>query len=271
MRNFTDSEFDIMVAELTVYDPPSFDMMLNIVEKTLARAIKKWCAEDKRLAGRQLEDDIMQETKLRVMKTCVTHFLKRTDELNNDPDGFSNWLYEVALNIKRDFANRQEKHDNRERGFEEGELDYIGDPDSEKNESREAVNERLAAAFAVVLDSGISIYKILTWLAQCVFIIEYDVAKKDSNEMLVEEFSEKTLYEMRDSVYSFAEGIPWMVFTAEHKKKIDDALAEEYEDGKTYGETRYKDFFMVKQGKATISDWIYRVNEIIKKKMGNGI
>ena len=264
MRRFTDEEFNAMVTELTVSDPPSFHTLISIAAKTLKPAMAKWCREDRRLAGRQYEDDILQETLIRLMKTCVTHFLYRTNELNNDPEGFKNWMFEVALNIKRDFSQKVARHDNCERGFEDGEEENI----AEKNDENNAVSERLEKAFAVILDSDVKIYKILTWLAQCVFIVEYGITKKQSNDALVDTFAEKTLYDMRDEVYKFAEGIPWMNFSEAHKRKIETALSEEYDNGKTYGETKYKEFFMKKEGKATISDWVNRMNGIIRRSEG---
>lgn len=262
MKSFTVEEFDQMVRELTEYDPPSFRTLINIAEKTLRPSIVKWCREDKRLSGRQFEDDIMQETLIRLVQKCITGFFYRTDDINYNPDGFRNWMFEVAHNIKRDFAKRQSKLDLRERGFEDGEEENV--PAEDESEA-EAVRERLAEAFELILDSDIKIYKILTWLAQCVFVIEYGMPRKDSNAMLADQFADKTLYELCDTVYSFAERIPWMNFTPTHKKKIADALAEEFKNGKTYGQSRYRDFFMKKDGKATISDWINRMNGYIKR------
>ncbi len=261
MRRFTDEEFAAMVTELTVSDPPSFHTLISIATKTLTPAIRKWCREDGRLSDRQYEDDILQETLIRLLKTCVTHFLYRTDELNNDPDGFRNWMYEVALNIKRDFANKVSSRDNCECSIDDVEEKSLSD----RNDDGDAVTERLEKAFAVILDSDVKIYKILTWLAQCVCIVSYGITKKESNDTLIDAFAEKTLYNMRDDVYKFSENVPWMTFTDDHKRKIDAALSEEYAPGKTYGETKYKEFFMKKEGKATISDWVNRMNGIIRR------
>ncbi len=261
MTNFTIEEFDLIIRELTEYDPPSFHTLIAVADRTLRPSVTKWCREDKRLAGRQLEDDVMQETLLRLIQKCITGFFYRTDEINYDPEGFRNWMFEVALNIKRDFALRQSRRDLRERCFDEGEEENIPDERSDND----AVTERLAAAFGLILDSDVKIYKILTWLAQCAFVIEYGVARKDSNGMLAEQFADKTLYELRDTVYEFAGRIPWMNFTPEHKRKIEEALSEEYREGMTYGQSKYRDFFMKKDAKATISDWINRMNGYIKR------
>ena len=261
MRRFTDEEFAAMVRELTVSDPPSFHTLISIATKTLTPSINKWCRTDKRLSGRQYEGDILQETLIRLIKTCVTHFLYRTDELNNDPDGFQNWMFEVAMNIKRDFANRESRRDNCEVNIDDIEEKSFSD----KSDEDDSVADRLEKAFNVILDSDVKIYKILTWLAQCVCIVQYGITKKQSNDTLIDSFAEKTLCDMRDDVYRFAEDVPWMNFSPEHKRKIDAALAEEHEPGKTYGETKYKEFFMKKEGKATISDWVNRMNGIIRR------
>ena len=264
MRSFTDEEFDVMLRELTVNDPPSFQMLAVIAEKTLRSSIVRWCREDKRLAGRQLEDDIMQTTIMRMMQKCITGFFLRTDKLNDDPEGFNKWMFEVARNMTRDFADSQGRLDGRERGFEEGEAENIA---AEDDTEREAADERLAAAFAIIIDADVKIYKILTWLAECAFIIEHGKTKIESNAVLAEEFAEKTLRELCDTVYEFAENIPWMNFTPQQRRKIQAALCEPYENGKTYGETKYKEFFMKKDGKATISDWMNRMDGMIKRRL----
>lgn len=48
--------------------------------------------------------------------------------------------------------------------------------------------ELLKAAFEIVLDSDSQVYNVLTWIAQCQFVLEFDITKIQSNDMLVDSF-----------------------------------------------------------------------------------
>lgn len=88
---------------------------------------------------------------------------------NDNPEGFEDWIFRVAENLKRDFANRV-----RNRDFKTEDIDnpVIGDISSDDYsdgcESEERI-ERLKQAFSIVLSSDVGVYKVLTWLAQFVF------------------------------------------------------------------------------------------------------
>ena len=64
--------------------------------------------------------------------------------------------------------------------------------------------------------------------------------------------------------------LKWLEFTSEHKAKISADLQREFKDGVSYGETKYCDFFMKSQGvlngKKSVSDWMNRFGEMLKKK-----
>ena len=53
----------------------------------------------------------------------------------------------------------------------------------------------------------------------------------------------------------------------EQNAKILQALNELWKDGKTYGDTKYNEFFTKQGGKKSQSDWYYRMNNKIKKEM----
>jgi len=269
MRPFTDEEFGIMVSEMTGKAHPSFDMLCTIAKKTLKPKIKYWCSVDPVLRGRGEEDDIMQEVFKRLIKTAMHSFLKRDDndgEINRDPDEFRNWMITVAKRIKIDKANELRKTGYRERGFEDGEAEQI--PDSSCGDDRETAYKQavLAAAFTVVIESDARVYKILTWLAQSLFIMDYSIAKISSNDAIIAAFSEKTLFEMKDTLFELAEKYDWIVITAEQAERIDRALNAEFKD-KRIGDFRYESFFMKKGGKASISDWVNRMNRLIESRI----
>lgn len=272
---FTGDEFDVMVNELLYKDPISFDMLCQIAEKTLRPSVVNWCKTEECLHGRGCEDDIMQEIHLRLMKTTVDYFLLRDDiegPYNNDPEGFENWIFLVAKNIKRDFANKI-----RNRDFKTDDIDdpAIGDilTDDYEEDTEENL-DRLKRAFSIVLSSDVGIYKVLTWLAQFIFILEYDISKIKSNELIITAFENKTLYDMYDMILTASNKIPWIVITREQNEKILDALRKKRTGNVSYGESKYKDFFMKHNGelagKKSISDWMNRMNDMIKRKVGMG-
>ena len=269
---FTRDEFDVMVNELLYKDPISFDMLCQIAEKTLRPSVVNWCKTEDCLRGRGYEDDIMQEIHLRLMKTTVDYFLLRDDiegPYNDNPEGFEYWIFFVAKNIKRDFANRI-----RNRDFTTDDIDdpAIGEiPSSDYEDDTEENVDRLKQAFSIVLSSDVGIYKVLTWLAQFIFILEYDVSKIKSNELIITAFENKTLYDMYDMISTASNKIPWIVITREQNEKILEALRKRRNGNVSYGETKYKDFFMKHNGevsgKKSISDWMNRMNDMIKRRV----
>lgn len=262
---FTREEFDTMVNELLYKEPISFDMLCVIAEKVLRPTVVNWCKAEEALRGRGYEDDIMQEVHLRLIKTTVSYFLLRKGiegEYNDDPEGFEDWMFLVAKNIKRDFASRI-----RNRDFN---TDEITDDIPSGEDIAEEYEERLREAFTIVISSDAGIYKILTWLAQFIFILEYNVTKIKSNELIIKAFEDKTLYDMYEMLLSASNKISWMTVTSEQNEKILDALRKKCDSGVSYGETRYKDFFMKHNGevsgKKSISDWMNRMNGMVKRK-----
>jgi len=269
---FTRDEFDVMVHELLYKDPISFDMLCQIAEKTLRPSVVNWCKTEDCLRGRGYEDDIMQEIHLRLMKTTVDYFLLRDDiegPYNDNPEGFEDWIFFVAKNIKRDFANKI-----RNRDFTTDDIDdpAIGEiPSSDYEDDTEENVDRLKQAFSIVISSDVGIYKVLTWLAQFIFILEYDISKIKSNELIIAAFENKNLYDMYDMILTASNKIPWIVITREQNEKILEALRKKRTGNVSYGETKYKDFFMKHNGevsgKKSISDWMNRMNDMIKRRV----
>lgn len=271
MAAFSREEFGIMLDELLVREPASFDMLCRIAEKTLRPSVYRWCGADPSLKGRGFEEDILQEIYIRLIKTCVTGFFLRSGvhgEVNDDPEGFRRWMFRVAENIKRDFSEKVRRIRLRSESFSDGDGRLASDS-GPSGESAGERTERLRAAFEVVLSADAQPYKVLTWIAQCLFMAELDVTKIRSNELILENFEQKTLFEMRDMLLRAAESVPWLGLTAAERARLDRALDEPYGDGRVYGSVRYGEFFMKKGGKATISDWMNRMNSLIRRVIGN--
>lgn len=186
--------------------------------------------------------------------------------INRDPDDFQSWMFKVAQNIKRDTANALRRQNFNIRSFEDDEIDQI--PDFLEDEGEILYRqEKLAKAFELVLNSDAKIYKVLTWLAQSLFIIQHDITKIESTGEIIKEFSEKSLFEMRDIIFRSAYYIPWLTISQAQMDKIDRALNTVFREDKLTGEIQYKDFFMNKGGKASISDWVNRMNRMIERLM----
>ena len=267
---FTADEFEAMVQELLYCDPVSFDTLCQIADKTLRPSVISWCKTEDCLRGRGYEDDIMQEIHLRLMKTTVHYFLLREGvegPYNNDPEGFEDWMFKVADNLKCDFANKVRNRDFKTQDMDD--LNIISTPDDGDYDAEERI-DRLQEAFSIVISTEVNIYKVLTWLAQFIFILDANVTKIQSNELIIAAFENKTLFEMYDMILTASKRIPWIVISKTQNDRILEALRKKRSGDVSYGETKYKEFFMKHKGevsgKKSISDWMNRMNDMIKKK-----
>ena len=266
----TAEEFQTMAEELLQRQPASFDTLYAIAERVLRPSLNRWCREDDTLRGRGCEEDIMQEIHIRLIKTTVTGFLLRNGvdgPVNDDPEGFEDWMFTVAHNVQRDYARRARLVAWRTTGLQEAQLSDEENPyDTGEERQRQ---EKLAEAFSIVLEADVQIYKVLTWLDQCLFIIQLDVTKIRSNELILQSFENKTLYEMYDQLLQGAGQLSWLRITNGQKDHLQTALDAPYDDRHSYGHMKYSEFFMKKGGKATISDWVNRMNNMIKRVMSD--
>lgn len=268
MRFFSIEEFDTMFREIVNEEPICYDTLLVISERMLIGSVRKWCNSDSALYGRQYEEDIMQEIQIRLIKNCVTGFFLRNGEPNYDPDGFSNWIFTLAINVKNDFAKKVR----RIQFIEMKELDGEEEPCYEdENYSSDETFERLNRAFEIVIESDSKIYKVLTWIAQLIIIVNSNVTKIESNEILIERFDSMTLDAMFLLLVQQATRIPWLKLKRQQLIFIKERLDETSDDGRRIGEKVYSDFYMKKGAKASISDWVNRLNNyVVKEEKRNG-
>jgi len=244
---------------------------IRIANFAYIAGMNNWCSLEDCLRGRGYEEDLMQEIHLRLMNTTVDYFLLRQGidgPVNNDPQGFHAWMIEVAKNLKKTFVNRVRSMDFKTQDLSRADVEGVPDDTFEQMQER---IERLKAAFTLVLAADVGIYKVLTWLAQFVVILDSRVTKKESNDLIVQTFEDKSLYEMYDMILSASVRIPWIVVTKEQNDAILTALQEPWEGDISYGEAKYKMFFMKHNGevsgKKSISDWVNRMNSMIKRKL----
>lgn len=271
-RRFTDDEFEIMIEQLIIKKPASFEMLYEIVERTLHGWVIAECRKYDVLRKRRLEEDIYHDVQVRMIQKTVTDFLLRQGadgEVNRNPDGFKSWMFRVADNLIKDSARKAGNNDYRFHVFGDGEEDSIADTESQMEYGSLFISEErivtLKDAVSVVLNSKSQPYIVLTWLAMCVYMFAYDCTKIKSNHRILEDFFDKSLNEMFYTLNEKSEMISWLVLTEDQILTMMTKLDKIYDGEKTYGETSYRDFFMKKEPLSTISDWENRMNSLVKR------
>lgn len=258
MRPFTNEEYQIMIYELTEKEPASFDMMCRIAERTLKPLIKKWCYESEDLRNRQYEDDILQDTQIRLFKTCVTHFLKRKDRqyvINDDPDEFCLWIKTVGRNMTRDKAKEVRKQN-----FHTTKLTpEISAPD-EFAKIEDNTAEQFVKAFHIAVYAPRNPHIVLTWIMQSALTVYYDINRIKATQIIEENVSDITLFEMWNAILKMLGELPELKTTQEENDHIMAGLKTINAENKPVGDTVYREYYGNRGGKAAISDWIYRMN-----------
>ncbi len=257
---FEREELDIILHEIFAEEPARFDTLCVVIWRELLPTVRAWCAVDTALQGRNCEDDIVQDTIAKVIKYCVTGFFLRNGrtEPNTDIDEFCRWVYTVARNVKRDYSNAS-----RERII----VDYneleekIGDEIGESHES-----EELASVFDIVFSIDMGVHKLLAWLAVSVTILGETDKRKVATEMVVDRFARKTLYEMWEYLLIQLRHYPSLMPTENEIATVRIALDERDELGIRLGEREFYTFFMAKGGKYSVSDWLHKINQLIKRR-----
>ncbi len=269
---FTEEEFDTIVNELFYRGKAKFDTLIHVVDRAFCKSVEYWCNNTDILKGGYHHEDVMQEIRIRVVQKAVTMFFKREElggEINYDPLGFQKWLYTVVRNEKISYYKRILRQrnpmswdDETVQRVVEGLVHNVEDSFSEM-QTRESLEE----AFKIVIESDARPYTVLTWIAARLFFIKVTERGGEISELIDAVFAEKTLYEMRDMLFEAAETVSWMKLTEKGKDKINKALDEPYNEVCAYGDMRYFDFYMKKGAKSSISDWINKMDNIIRKQV----
>lgn len=266
MEFFSAEEFDMVFCEIVEAPEPCFDGLMEISRKTLFGSVRRWCYEDSALAGRQYEEDIMQEIQIKLIKNCVTGFFMREGRPNRDAEGFKSWMFTVAKNVKSDFAKKV-------RRIQFTEVKEVEDGDRTETDGGNACSagpcERLNTAFQKVMALDIGVHKILTWVAQMLIIAACNVTKIRSNGILVKTFGTLTLDAMLDLIINQAEVIPWLSLEPGQIAALRQKLDARQSDGRRLGEKTYSEFYMKKGPKGSVSDWVNRINTYLIKEDGN--
>ncbi len=266
-----------MVDELLYKKPTSYDMLCQIAIKFLGPKVNNLCRINDALQGRGYEDDILQDLCLHLIKVTVDkYFLKKDDNGNfkypRNPAVFGKWLDTVAKNKLVDYATGVGENDNHVY-YIDGENNDIAA--SEEIEETEQTDD-LKNAFSIVLSSNAAIYKILTWLAQSIIILNSDLTRIKARDVVIRTFEAKTLSEMYAMIIIASKQIRWLEISDEQHQKIFASLKRSWDEKRCYGEVTYRELFMKYKGKVSskksISDWVNRMDsEVLRKTSGDYI
>lgn len=267
MKFFTDEEFDTIFREIVLERPSCYDTMLLVAERMMMGSVRKWCNEEPCINNEYHVKEIMQLIRIRLYQKCVTGFFMRNGEPNYDPEGFKNWIFTVALNVKRDYAKKV-----RQLSFKEGN----GSDDFEPTDPTPApilsISEeelaKLNRAFSIVIGHHSKVHIVLTWLAMMLLIAVHEFSKIEATDVLVRAFDSMTLDAMHGLILRYMTAIPWLQQDESSLASLQKRLDTKDKNGVRTGDKVYHDFYMKKGGKASVSDWAYRMNQIVEKEEG---
>lgn len=260
--------FDL-VNDICENEYPKYDKLVIFVHNLLSKKVKQWCYNDSILRGGMHDEDVMQEIQIRIIKKCGHYFFKpnngKTDKTCED---FKAWCYRVAKNYFITYCVKQKN-----RKEVELDLSIVSDEQDFKSEETYSKQETIAEnrkdlrnCFFIVFNLKSSPHIVLTWLSVSLFMIKYDVKKIESTHLIVEKFSELTLYEMLNIIINLTIELEWLQIDKEQIDKQKLMLEKINNDtGKRIGDMKYSEFYMSKGPEMSISDWVNRVNSQIKK------
>ena len=267
MRVFTDEEFQQMICEVDC-DNPKYETLCKIADKVLTPTAIKWCSGGI-LKGRYTPEDLMNDIHIKLIQKISTGFLRNYrsgGDINNNPDGFNSWLFEVAHNLIFDKTKKAKSKQGKDVKYEAADKEphYLEEDFDEEEEIRQ---QALTKAFNIVLNSDRKVYITLTWIAQSLFVIQYDLKRPEATEMIIKEFQTKSLFDMWKIIIAFSKRVSWLTVTSAQRQRISTALCSPLKDDLLLGDVRYEEFFMSKGDKQTISDWVNRIDNMIKGRM----
>ena len=261
MSSIPKEKYEKMLHELFECEPICHQTLCEVVKEFLTPHIRNMCFHDSALRGGGYEEDILQNTTIRIIKHCIVGFFLREEQINTDLDEFEKWIFVVARNVKRDCSAKVRKGlclpiDDVERSL----VDEV--PEDGLEENREVLRWAVDRVFAM---EGVGVYKTLTWFAVSLVMLYEGETKIKSTDYVYEYFKDKTLFEMYDILMRYSKKLDWLHISHLHKKRIEQVLNEPYFGMKT-GELKYHQLFTKKGGKGSISDWIYKINKKLKEK-----
>lgn len=273
MAEITGEEFSCLINDLVYSAVPDYGRLVCIVEKTIKPTVYKWAKTSRLLDGEA--EDLLQEIHIKIIKNIVTKFLLRDGTLNEDPNGLKNWIFRVAENTKNDYCRLLNRYNGSARADSTGSnlsLDNTDAPieveDKKSADVFEAIEKQqmLQQAFKAVIYSGAGVYKVLTWLAQSLIVIEKRTTRIMAKNELLYTCADLTLNQMYSVVLTASHKIPWLTLSENEMAVLLKALKKDY-NGAPIGECTYKELFMKKGGSASVSDWVNKLDQKVRSQI----
>ncbi len=263
-----------IVEDICGNEYPKYDNLVIFVHNLLHKKVKSWCYNDSFLRGGLHEEDVMQEIQLRIIKKCEDYFFKPVDgKTEKTCDEFKAWCYRVAKNYFLTYCVKQKNRKEVELNLSiKCDDDFISpdcDSDVDTCEDIDANRQELRKCFDIVLDLKSKPHIVLTWLSVSLYMLYANSSKIEATHVIAEKFSALTMNEMLRMIFVLSSRCDWLELSERQcRKQMEKLDTIDKDTGKKIGDMRYEEFYMNKGPEKSISDWINRVNEQIKKKLG---
>ncbi len=266
MTYFTEEEFYELLTELSEGNPDGYVTLYHIAEKTLKKTVYGWCSRSKTTRG--YEEDVMQEVHMRLIKKCVTGFLMKDGVLNDNPEGFKSWMFTVARNIYNDFAKKlsSEPFDTTDASDEDAPEPDYEDPDNELYNEDDYDYDALNGYFEFVLESSSEIHITMTWLAVMFAVLRGGLNRSEATVYVTTVFGNATMDELFNFIVKSSDKVLWLNISEGLIERMKSRLDKTDSEGRRTGSKKYNEFYMKKGDKASVSDWVNRMNDRIIKE-----
>lgn len=231
----------------------------RIVTPVVSRQVSRY-----NLRGRGCEDDIIQETVCKIVKNIYIGFLLKPPA-EKQPQDLQNWMAHIARTTAMDYCNAYVRKSRHTVVLDDTTIGAIKDDCDERRREHEENTEKLKKCVEIIFACNSEIYISITWICVNVLMYERGCKKFEAIDRMAEEFAGLTLGEMYKIICRASERIEWLKISPEINEKILQKLRKMRTENVTYSETVYRDFFMKSGGKKSISDWMNRMNTVIKR------
>lgn len=267
----TQEEFNVLVDKILYGDEFPYTELIAFIDSVVRPAAEAWCNKYGN-RGKFTPDEILQDVYLRVSKKCITHFFLRNganEAPNRDPLQFAKWVAKIYINIRHDTVKRYLNYIQRYCPVDEEREDYYFFETSNISDVEEVCSNRqeVSMLFDIVMDMDTAVHKKLTWFGLYLITFTYGITKIEATRLLVSLCGDKTLYQMRQILVGYAQSLVWLDITDDEVRKIDDALDKDYDHARKVGDAQYKEFFMKKGGRASVSDWVNKLNDALRQEI----
>ncbi len=265
--------YEALVNDVCAKETPEYDRLCVFVYALLNKSVRKLCYNNKGLKKGIDHDDVMQEIVIHIAKQSEDYFFKPVNgETTKTCKEYKAWCRKTAVNYFRTYCLASEKARETQLNTDiktEGVEPPAGNPDDviDREENLREDRQEIGSCFDIVLSLKSNPHIVLTWLSVSLFMIEYDISKIQSTHLLVDTFSNFTLSDMLTVILDISSHTDWLEISekqeAEQRLKL---MKTDSDTGKMLGDMKYSDFYMKKGPEMSVSDWVNRVNEQIKKQ-----